>query len=244
MKRGAFVLPLVLIFGQLLAQTDDGYITRRLPINTTQERIVSYTNGFTTGLSKVRRGELLSADAVKAYYGIDLTTFPKWDQWANPPAGSGISAGFVQKLNAVFQKIGDAYLESSQIRQAFQQIAIAGGLSTKEAETLALIDLSLQALIRSSVSGEFNLRSVIGDPVRYIYSDHTVFTEQAEHDYDLYPRLPRWLRCGLGVIGSSIMGGLTGAAAGVQVGAQLGAAVGGVLGVISGAFVGAATFCD
>ncbi len=237
MKKSILVLSLSLglFFYSYSQENDDGLVTSHLQVNTTQDHFVSYINGFKEGIAKVKAGELTSVDAISAYYNVDITKYPSLDErLANATSGKGkepFSPAFIMNLKNVIKK-ADQYTSVYDLRNEFVQIAVFGGLSVKEAETLALLDMSTQELAKS----------VINAPGSTL-NGHAVISKGKE--------LPKWLRCGLGAIGSAIMGAIGGAGTGAQVGALFGlvgaaggAIIGGVLGFIGGAAVGIAKYCQ
>ena len=135
------------------------------------------------------------------------------------------------------------------IRNAFASMAISSSLSIKESEALAMIDICTQELVRN-----YALPGLGGNSTGFIvspFSDNGL-TDKSDFSIssgDLHSEnlpavkgLPRWVRCGLGTIGSAILGGFQGFLAGIRFG-QLGGAIGGISGVIAGSFSGAAKYC-
>jgi outer membrane lipoprotein SlyB len=221
------------------SQTDDGYVTRYLNINTSESKIVSYLSGFDEGFAKVKSGELKTQGEVENFYAIKISEYPSIENAATQNnSRSGLSTDFLQKLNGVVSKTGTDYVTVEDIRNAFVRITRNTQLSTTEAEVLALMDLSFQKMIQkypvdifSSAYMNKNYAMNAGYPYGTTLNSLNAY------------KLPSWARCALGTIGSAILGGIGGAAGGAQVGAHIGAAIGGVLGVIGGAFTGVASYC-
>lgn len=234
--------------------TDDGIVTSHLSINVTQKKFVSFINDFKSGINKVKNGELTSDIAVANYYGVDVGSFPKIEQLLvnsqNDNSPSDYSNNFLEKLSGAINKSNNVTNSVVDIREAFANIAITSPLSVKESEALAIIDICTQELVKSYSGAGLGGNStglVVSPFFANSLADHSeISTSLGElHSKNLQESdgIPRWLRCGLGTIGSAILGGFQGFLAGIKFG-QLGGAIGGIGGVIAGAFTGASKFCD
>lgn len=136
-----------------------------------------------------------------------------------------------------------------QIRSELVNIASENDLGEKEAEAVALIDLSLQSVTLAYLN-ESSDNSAFSRSMNSIESltssGSLVSVDDRNNSFNSVElgRLPRWFRCGLGTIGSAILGGLGGAGSGFTIGGPFGGVVGGILGVIGGTVTGVAAFCD
>lgn len=233
--------------------TDDGIVTSHLAISVRQEKFVSFIKDFKTGIAKVKNGELTSAVAVSNFYGIDVNSFPRIEQLIadadNAYAAGDYSKRFLEQLSGAINQGNTEANSVVDIRNAFLDMAISSSLSVKESEALAMIDICTQELVRN-----YNIPGLGGNSIGILVSPFSSngLTDQADFNIssgDLYSEnlqvikgIPRWLRCGLGTIGSAILGGFQGFLAGIRFG-QLGGAIGGISGVIAGSFSGAAKYC-
>lgn len=233
--------------------SDDGIVTSHLAINVRQEKFVSFINDFKSGIGKVKNGELTSAGAVSNYYGVDVNIFPRVEQLLEDPdktnSAKDYSNQFLEQLSMALNQSNNETNSVMDIRNAFASMAISSSLSIKESEALAMIDICTQELVRN-----YALPGLGGNSTGFIvspFSDNGL-TDKSDFSIssgDLHSEnlpavkgLPRWVRCGLGTIGSAILGGFQGFLAGIRFG-QLGGAIGGISGVIAGSFSGAAKYC-
>jgi outer membrane lipoprotein SlyB len=240
MKKILFIIVATIGFmGFGYCQTDDGYVTRYLNVNTSESKIVSYLNGFDEGFAKVKTGELKTQADVEKFYGIKISEYPTIENIATQNSlWAGLSTDFLQKLNGVVSKAGTDYVTVGDIRNAFVKITRNTQLSKTEAEVLAIMDLSFQKLVQKYPSDIFSSAYINKN-----YAMNTTYSYGTSLNSVNAYKLPNWARCALGTIGSAVLGGVGGAAGGAQVGAHIGAVVGGVLGVIGGAFTGVASYC-
>lgn len=255
MKKLLLLLALAFIqtFSTKAQITNDGFVTNYLSVDLSKSSIVSYMSGLESGITDFKNGIFSSANDVYSKTGINLTQLPQIDniyqQFLTDGSIDGISSTFVGLLRNQIAKIGVDYNTVGELRNGFLSIVNTLTLNSKEAEALALADLSVQAVVsqlleESSDQISFNSFSTI--PNTTFSSINIISNDEVKsniNDFD-FGRLPRWFRCGVGTIGSAILGGLTGIGGGFVVGGPLGLVVGGVVGVISGAMVGAASFCD
>lgn len=230
---------------------DDGLVTQHLSVNLDKEELASYLEGFASGLNKAKNGEFQSVEDVIAYYDVDLQTFPSLEKLieliGNSEEGIKLSEEFVKRMLDIFNKTSGEYTDIAEVRNDFVKVATEMSLSGEEAESLALIDISLQTTIEAFGIGETAGISDSNWEPGYSTSGLTMKWDRSPSSigalsYDYY-KLPKWLRCGLGTLGSAILGGFTGVTVGIKFG-HVGAAVGGVLGVMAGTFVGVARYCD
>lgn len=238
---------------------DDGLISSKLSINTGEEKYFSFINEFRSGINKVRSGELRSVEAVALYYGIDINLFPKIDQLIVAiNAGqnkSGFSDQFLLKLKSVIDKTGNEFSDIIQFRQALLSITSGQALTVIESEALALIDLGVQEMEKNLIPAD-NTHSGLRDFSFGANSLGSFLNSDLSFESINYlltdsRKLPRWFICGVGTLGSAILGGLSGAGSGAQVGAvfgvggaAVGAIVGGIAGVVGGTLTGASIFCQ
>ena len=262
MKKIFFLLLVTTtLWGNSIGQNyDDGFISSHLSVNTGDARFTSFVNEFRSGISRVRNRELTSADGIAVYYGIDIRNYPRLDQvvtgarWTS--YNGDYSASFLTDVKEAVDKLSYQYDNIGQFRSELLGIALSRVPSAKESEVLALMDIAIQEVTKEFLSQDAAyLNSVLQNSGQTINTDIDFnLTDRVNlssalciSDYNL----PRWIKCGLGVIGSAILGGITGAGYGAKVGvifgpggAALGAVIGGIGGVIGGAFTGAASFCD
>ncbi|HUR65665.1 MAG TPA: hypothetical protein VMZ03_04885, partial [Chitinophagaceae bacterium] len=203
-------------FGQ---SYDDGFISSHLSVNTGEAKFSSFVNEFRSGLSRVRNRELTSADGIASFYELDIRNYPKLDQVVNSAAWTSyngdFSATFLTKLKTAIDKLSYQYDNMGQFRDELLGIAVAGAPSSKEAEVLALIDISVQEVTKEFLSLDGSASgSMISNSSNVIHPTFDLNPIESNNGipalsiYDY--KLPRWIKCGLGVIGSAIMGGLTG----------------------------------
>jgi hypothetical protein len=244
--------------GKVIAQGyDDGYVSTPVSVNTAEPRFVSYVENFRSGLNKVKERLLTSADGIASYYGIDIRNYPKLADvvgganWTG--YGTTFSPIFLTRLKESIDRLSYEYENLGQFRNNLLEIAVTNPPTKEEAEVLALVDISVQEITKEfaaqDVSFESGIASVSGAVINGLTDILNVNPSQPFPINEF--RLGKWVKCALGVIGSAILGGLTGARGGGSVGAifgpggaAVGAAVGGIAGVIGGAFTGAASFCE
>ncbi len=246
----------IAVFSNVFAQVlDDGLVTRHLTVDTQSEKVVSYFTGFNSGISKYKNGDFVSAESVVSYYGLNILQGPKLDDFLYQSTQVGykgdFSTSFLTKLKNAISKIGSEYTLVDQLRSEFINIATSTLLSVKESEALALIDISLQTALNRLEETQTPDRSIFR-PGFGMGGESICFYEDVKGDYNCFyavneidfGRLPRWFKCGVGTIGSAILGGLTGAGTGFTIGGLLGGVIGGLVGVVSGTMTGVAAFCD
>ena len=255
------LLLLVGVFFKTYSQEyDDRLVTRHLQVDVNQDHFASYLNGFKEGLAKAKAGEFSSLEGVASQYNIEIRDYPSLkERLAGATGGTSagvVSTAFVSELYNVIKK-ADQYKSLKDLRNEYIRIAVAGNLTVKDAETLALIDITTQELEKDVVSMDEAYQShyahqlsnekndVLNSIGVYCGPDPDMNVISAEKP------IAKWLICGLGVVGSAIMGALSGAGTGATVGALFGAVgaasgaiVGGVLGFIGGAALGIARYCQ
>lgn len=246
-----------LLFLQVLSPraqiTNDGFITNQLSVDLTKSSIVSYISGVHSGITNYKNGGFTSVNDVYVQTGINLEQVPGigilYEQSINEGNIDGISSTFLHLLKNAINKVGNECTTVGEIRNEFLGIVNGLPLNDKESEAMALIDMTVQTVVNELLEDSIDQTSFgknITESENTLKFDSEEVTEERNFfssDFQLR-RLPRWFRCGLGTIGSAIIGGLTGIGGGFVVGGPLGAVVGGVVGVISGAVTGIAAFCD
>lgn len=249
------ILPFCLVLslaGKISAQGyDDGFVTNGLPVKTTDPKFATFSLGLKEGIEKVATGQIISNDDVVQVYGVNLHDFPKLDNvlaTGNTGAyNNQYSLTFLSRLQT-FSRNTNNYENILQLRTALKNMASVTELTTKEAEAVAAIDISVQEVARrflpsvngaSYHTGDF---SPIADAALF-YSNSWKDQSGAQLEPFNYVKLPNWVRCALGIIGEAIMGGFSGARIGAMVGGPIGAVVMGIIGVVGGTFKGFADYC-
>ena len=245
---------LLFIAGQAYSQNfDDGYVTNGLPVNTSSEKFITYMKNFQEGVDKVMKGEITSNDQIVREYGINIMDFPRlssvvatanWSAYNNQ-----FSQTFLRDLNAIFVRSGSENETVLSIRTALKDMRYIRGFSSKEAEALAAIDITVQEVARKFLTSMTGTAARIGQIIpgfsaAMVFSNiYLVRQNISQVSFCNYLKLPGWARCVLGVIGDAIMGGFTGMKFGAVVGGPVGAAILGIIGVVGGTFSGAARYC-
>jgi hypothetical protein len=245
-----------LINNNVVAQSyDDGYVSTPVAVNTGEARFVSFVENFRSGLSKVKERTLTSADGIASYYGIDVRNYPKLADvvgganWSG--YGTDFSPVFLTKLKESIDRLSYQYENLGQFRNDLLEIAVTNPPTKLEAEALALVDISVQEITKEFAANDVSMSSGISNVAGEVINGIT----DALYPNQQFPineyKIGKWIKCALGVIGSAILGGLTGARSGGSVGAifgpggaAVGAVIGGIGGVAAGAFTGAASFCE
>jgi hypothetical protein len=236
---------------------DDRLVSAHLKVNTGDEKIVSFVLGFKSGLEKVKNRELASMDAITSYYGVDIRSFPDLQgQLAERPLPyvTVFTPAFLNQLATIVNGIGTSYQTIPQFRQALTNLAVSVPLRKEEAEALLMMDFSTQEIERQvPTSGTINQAGFLVKEKEDVYSYASKKIDATSFVFiqDDPEKLLKWVRCALGVLGSTILGTLNGIATGGQIGglaggagAAAGATIGGIVGFISGFSNGISNYCD
>ena len=257
-KQFLFVLTAVLgCFAGFAQSFDDGLVSSRLSVNTSDTRFTSFVNGFRSGLSRVRNLELTSPESIAAAYNVEVRNYPRLEElltdgeWAVAPGS--YSPSFLGNVKGSLDKLNGQYDNIDQLRNDLAGIAVAAPLSEKEAVALVLMDITVQELKRE-MAAQLTAKRNAAPAVDAAPTTLTGGIIQPANTVPLAVdeiKIPSWVRCALGVLGGAIVGGLSGAATGMKLGvifgahgAAIGGAIGGIAGVIGGAFTGAASYCE
>ena len=249
------MLAVTIFLGKATAQTfDDGTVTQYLRVNTADSKFSLFAENFRKGIETVKKGEWTSMDQIATATGVDLRKYPKFSQLSYEVGENTLSDGFIKKLQDAVSNTDIAYNTIGDFRNALVAIATKTGLTVKDAEMLALVDIATQEMAVSLISdGPVAALGSVQPADDAAFSLFEMANISGGNDEVMVNdlKLPHWVRCALGTIGSAIAGGLAGAGTGMTfgsavpgIGTALGGVVGGIGGVISGTFIGIATFCD
>jgi len=213
-------------------QADDKFVTSHLSVNTSGQEYVEFFQGFEEGMQFVKNGKITSLEELGSHYGVDMKTVSNLDQAAADlrykKGTDYVSYDFASQLVGIRDNIGTAYTDAGGIRTALRDLAVKGKLSPAEEKALAIIDISMQEVIRNYDAGTNSVKSM-----------HLIKSQS-----QLHGALPRWLRCVFGVIGGIISGALSGANVGSHIAGAHGAVIGGIIGGIGGGIAAAVNYCQ
>ncbi len=212
-------------------QTDDKYVTGLLSVNTGDKMFTEFVAGFEDGFKYTSDGKAGSVSDLCSHYNVSPSSLKSLEEVAafvaDKEQAGGISYQFVTQLQTIKNNIATAYNNTGDIRNALREMALAGKLSVEEEKALALVDLSMQELIRKTNPDGGNVKALFNQ----------------KGNGQTVAGLPKWLRCVFGIIGGLISGGLSGANVGFHIGGPPGAVIGGVVGGIGGILAGINNYC-
>jgi hypothetical protein len=190
-----------------------------------------FVAGFEDGFKYTSDGKAGSVNDLCSHYNVNPSSLKSLEEVAafvaDKEQAGGISYQFVTQLQTIKNNIATAYNNTSDIRNALREIALAGNLSVEEEKALALVDLSMQELIRKTNPDGGNVKALFNQ----------------KGNGQSVAGLPKWLRCVFGIIGGLISGGLSGANVGFHIGGPPGAVIGGIVGGVGGILAGINNYC-
>ncbi|MBL0152940.1 MAG: hypothetical protein IPP93_05450 [Chitinophagaceae bacterium] len=212
-------------------QTDDKYVTGHLSVNTGDKLFTDFMAGFQDGFKYTSDGKAGSVNDLCSHYNVNPSSLKSLEEVAafvaDKEQAGGISYQFASQLLTIKNNIATAYTNTSDIRNALREMALAGKLSAEEEKALALVDLSMQELIRKTNPDGGNVKALFNQ----------------KGNVQSVTGLPKWLRCAFGIIGGLITGGLSGGNVGLNLGGPPGAVIGGIVGGIGGILTGINNYC-
>lgn len=212
-------------------QTDDKYVTSHLSVNTSEKFYTDFVTGMEDGFKYTSTGKVGSVTELCYHYNVNPASLKSLEEVAASVAekdqAGGISLQFASQLLTIRDNIGTVYSSTDDIRNALKDLALTGKLSVEEEKALALVDLSMQELIRKTNPDGVNVKAIFNQ----------------KGNQQTVTGIPKWLRCVFGIIGGLISGGLSGANVGFHIGGPPGAVIGGIVGAAGGVMAGINNYC-
>ncbi|MDZ4807705.1 MAG: hypothetical protein SGI96_05485 [Bacteroidota bacterium] len=220
---------------------NDGYITNNLVGKYNQDSTSNFVMAFNEKLQEVRSKNFSKSTDLTSYLDFDpgnLVSLEKLQQLSQSNSNCKLSSRFIGGIIDLRNKINNGYESIGQIRDEIKRMALQSDLNNSEGTTLALVDLSLQQVV-NLLNSEFAARGLIKqENYNNEYSGPSTDNGNSDLSSIYSIKLPRWLRCGLFVIISGIIGAGSGIVTGAQIGTFVGAAPGAVVGGVIGGIVG------
>lgn len=248
----ALIILLQSSFGQFV---DDGYVTNILTDKYNHDSATSFVMAFNKKFQDVRKASPPTKAALAYQIGFspdNLVSLESLQQLSLTDKNCKLSPGFLSGMINLRNRTTVDFVTIGQVRDEIKRMALQPGLNNSEGTTLALMDLSIQQLV-NSLSSDFASRGEYEMDNSSVNSAGPDSNYENNNIHDLYAlKLPRWIRCGLFVIGSGIVGAGGGIVTGAQVGtfvggppgAVIGAVVGGIIGGVTGLIGGAIAGCE
>ena len=207
MKRilGFFILSFTLTLSSKAQITNDGYVTNNLSVDLSKATIVSYLTGLEKRISDYKSGAFSSTEDVYSQTGINLGILPRLEQLCEESLNGnglhGISTTFLVSIRDQINKIGNDYQTVGDLRNGFLSLTNSMSLKEKEKEFLALLDISVQAVVKGFLQETMDEIGLL-DNVMNTSNTYTSFNtgESVESNYNVvnnieFKKLPRWFVC-------------------------------------------------
>lgn len=256
MKKSSFlILATAMFFQTSFSQlVDDGYITNSLSGRCNQDSTIKFMQAFTTKMLEVKAVNPSTINDLSNLIGFNpnnLVSLESLEEMSQTNSNCKVSTNFIRNVIELKNKVNNGYSTVGQIRDEMKRISLEPTLNDAEAASLVLMDLSLQQVVQTFSSEFANNGFVEKEGINNNAGPNINDKSNSIPDINTL-KLARWIRCGLFVIGSGIIGILTGILNGIQLGvliggppgAVAGGVVGGIVGGVTGLIGGAIAGCD